>query len=116
MTGGRSHFGTGTEDYYGYGWTDPTLFSRPYHAQTRADGPVNFGHTSLNRLHVLDAIPFQRRLRFDMEVSHWDIREPFDMAMGTVPFFYARPGATHNVPMPDAASVQIPALPATPPL
>ena len=48
-----STFGTGTEDDYGFGYGSCTRFWRPYHAQTRVDGPGNGGHVSMNRLYVL---------------------------------------------------------------
>ena len=53
-----SWFGTGSEDYYGYAWSDPKPFQHAYHNQTRCDGPGNRGRTSVNRFHILDAIPF----------------------------------------------------------
>ena len=65
-----SWFGTGTEDYFGYAWCDPTPFTAPFHAQVRCDGPLNFGFTQLHRTHVLDSVPFQRSLRFDLERWH----------------------------------------------
>jgi hypothetical protein len=37
-----STFGTGSEDYFGYAWGNPTLFARPYHAQTMTQN--NKGH------------------------------------------------------------------------
>ncbi|MEM9196021.1 MAG: glycoside hydrolase family 172 protein, partial [Myxococcota bacterium] len=99
-----SFFGTGTEDYYGYAWVDPTLFSRPYHAQSRVDGPDNYGHTSLLRLHVLDPIPFRERLRFDMEVWHWGtVQLEFD----NVNYWYAPSTTTHNLPMPTDFSLPV---------
>lgn len=66
-----STFGTGTEDYYGYAWSSPELFQRPYHAQTRADGPGNKGNVSVNRWQIFDAIPYTKRLKFDLEMWHW---------------------------------------------
>lgn len=85
-----SHFGTGSEDYYGYAWCCPTPFSHAYHAQPRCDGPGNYGHTSVNRWHILDRIPFARDFRFDMELWHWwDGRVP---AMSVATYWYAKPG------------------------
>jgi len=66
-----STFGTGTEDYYGYAWGSPAKFTRPYHAQPRCDGPGSFGHTSVARYHLIDAIPFARSIRFFIELWHW---------------------------------------------
>lgn len=86
-----SHFGTGTEDYYGYAWCFPALFSHAYHNQTRCDGPGNYGRTSVNRWHVLDRIPFTRSFRFDMELWHW---KSCRANLGVIAYWYARPGAT----------------------
>jgi hypothetical protein len=48
-----STFGTGSEDYFGYAWCNPTLFENAYHDQTRNDGNVN-------RWHIPDNVPFQQ--------------------------------------------------------
>lgn len=116
-----SHFGTGTEDYYGYAWCSPKPFSHPLHAQPRCDGHEhgnNWGHTSLARLRALDAIPFDESLRFDMEVWHWKAcRVAYDAAT----FFYALPGAAVLSPADDpralaaAAATPIPQPPPLPP-
>lgn len=66
-----STFGTGTEDYFGYAWCDPTPFARPYHGQPRADGPANFGHVSNFRWQTFDDIPFKKHLKFAIEAWHW---------------------------------------------
>ena len=66
-----SHFGTGTEDYYGYAWGTPDFFEAPFHFQPRAEGPHSAGHVTNGRLRSLDAVPFTRDFRFDMEVWHW---------------------------------------------
>ncbi|HOY58162.1 MAG TPA: DUF2961 domain-containing protein [Verrucomicrobiota bacterium] len=87
-----SHFGTGTEDYYGYAWCWPGLFTHAYHAQPRCDGPNNYGRTSVNRFHILDRIPFTRDFKFDMELWHWN--ETCKVNMAVVAYWYARPGAT----------------------
>jgi hypothetical protein len=85
-------FGTGTEDYYGYAWSTPERFTRPLHAQTRADGPGFSGRFSMNRFHVLDAVPFTTAFRFDMELWHWSDTSVTWEAMA---YFYARPGASY---------------------
>jgi len=51
-----STFGTGSEDYFGYAWCNPTLFENGYHNQTISMG--NRGHVSVNRWHVCDDVPF----------------------------------------------------------
>ncbi len=87
-----SHFGTGTEDYYGYAWCWPVTFTHAYHAQPRVDGPGNYGRTSVNRFHVLDRIPFAKDFKFDMELWHWN--QSCKVNMAVVAYWYARPGAT----------------------
>jgi hypothetical protein len=52
-----STFGTGSEDYFGYAWGNPSLFQRPYHAQTMTQN--NSGHQGLLRWHIVDNDPFQ---------------------------------------------------------
>ncbi len=101
-----SHFGTGTEDYYGYAWCNPALFTHAYHSQSRCDGPGNYGRTSVNRFHILDRIPFTRDLRFDMELWHWHERCKVNMAVTA--YWYARPGASDQFPpvTPEAAVVR----------
>lgn len=90
-----SHFGTGTEDYYGYAWCSPQLFQHPFHAQPRCDGngKNNWGHTSVTRVRALDGIPFEKSLKFDMEVWHW---KACDVAYAATMYWYARPGSTSN--------------------
>jgi len=60
-----STFGTGSEDYFGYAWCDPTLFQRAYHNQTISMG--NRGHISVNRWHVGDNIPFNKSFEAAIE-------------------------------------------------
>jgi hypothetical protein len=104
-----SWFGTGTEDYYGYAWSDPKPFQHAYHNQTRCDLQTR-GHTSVNRFHVLDAIPFEKSFRFDMEAWHWTPNA--DVTYAATSYWYARPGATDDFKEPDAKVLQtIPALP-----
>ena len=88
-----SSFGTGTEDYYGYGWCCPVPFNHPLHSQTLCDGRAartNWGRTIVCRLRGLDGIPFQKSLKMDMEVWHWA-----DCTMSYAPtaFWYGMPGA-----------------------
>ncbi len=87
-----SHFGTGTEDYYGYAWCWPGLFTHAYHAQPRCDGPGNYGRTSVNRFHIIDRIPFTKSFKFDMELWHWN--DKCNVNMAVVAYWYAQPGAT----------------------
>jgi hypothetical protein len=86
-----STFGTGTEDYFGYAWCDPTPYARPYHAQPRCDGPGNRGHTNIVRWQTFDPIPFRTGLDFFIELWHWaDVQVDYDR----VAYWYSRPGGS----------------------
>ena len=81
-----SHFGTGTEDYYGYAWCRPERISNhPYIAQPSGDGNFHPGYTVNIRYRGLDAIPFNTSLRCDMEVWHW-VKSELDFS--PVTFWY----------------------------
>jgi hypothetical protein len=95
-----SQLGTGTEDYYGFAWGMADVFSSPFVAMPQREALDRqdwSGHTTTSRTRVLDAIPFQSSLQFDMEAWHWPEWEHIEYAAAT--FWYARPGATHNRPM-----------------
>ena len=104
-----SHFGTGTEDYYGYAWCWPEPFTHAYHAQPRCDGPGNYGRTSVNRFHILDRIPFTRDFKFDMELWHWN--QACKVNMAVTAYWYARPGATDTFPPVRAGDAVVRPLP-----
>ncbi len=89
-----SHIGTGTEDYYGYAWCKPNFFESAFHAQPSGDGNLVPGFTVNCRYRALDAIPFEKSIKFDMELWHW-ARTKMSYAPTTV--WYARPGATWDV-------------------
>ncbi|MCY2961099.1 MAG: DUF2961 domain-containing protein [Planctomycetota bacterium] len=104
-----SHWGTGTEDAYGYAWCDPTPFQAPLHGQTRCDGPGNFGRTDVYRFRVLDAVPFERELDYALENWHW-ADTTIERAACVV--YYARPGAKDDAPpVPRDPSTLLPKLP-----
>src|SRR5262245_49851616 len=110
-----SHFGTGTEDYYGYAWCCNVPFQRPFHAQSRCDGEKtnnNWGVSTVTRVRSLDAVPFTTSLKFDMEVWHW---KECDVGYAATTFWYARPGAAANrKPDPEQAKrgeIKTPPLP-----
>jgi len=91
-----SHFGTGTEDYYGYAWSNPETFAGPFNAQPRSDGEALgncWGRATVTRTRSLDAIPFTRSLIMDMEVWHW---KECDVEYAATAYFYARPGVRTN--------------------
>ncbi|MBM4061926.1 MAG: DUF2961 domain-containing protein [Planctomycetes bacterium] len=108
-----STFGTGTEDYFGYAWCDPHPFQSAFHAQTQCDGPGNYGFTAVHRTQVLDAVPFQKTFRFDLEVWHWVANLKLDYA--TVAYWYGAAGARSGLPpVPPAAERTLDRLPPPP--
>lgn len=86
-----STFGTGTEDYFGYGWSSPTLFMNPYHYQSRCDGPGTKGHSCIGRWQIVDRMPFTKSFKFDMELWHW---VDCQMLYGRTAYWYAVPGGS----------------------
>ncbi|MCG3130782.1 MAG: hypothetical protein FLDDKLPJ_01555 [Phycisphaerae bacterium] len=104
-----SHFGTGTEDYFGYAWCCNVPFQHAYHNQPRCDGPYNYGHTTVNRWHILDKIPFEKSFRFDMELWHWNKETDVDLAVTA--YWYAKPGATDGFPPLDPADLVVREIP-----
>jgi hypothetical protein len=91
------------------------VFVQPFHAQVRCDGngKNNWGHTTVTRTRSLDAIPFTKSFKFDMEIWHW---KECDEAYGATTYWYAMPGATSNrAPSPELAAKPIPQPPPLPP-
>ena len=72
-----STFGTGSEDYFGYAWGDPTLFSKAFHSQTINTGNNNSGHISVNRFQIADNIPFQKSFEGAIEKYESNRRQTF---------------------------------------
>lgn len=93
-----STFGTGTEDYFGYAWSSNEIFTHAYHNQPRADGPDNFGRIINSRFHFLDNIPFQKRIRFDLEIWHW-VGDAWP-AYSAVAYWYSQSNADAFAPIP----------------
>ena len=91
-----STIGTGTEDYYGYAWSRPEVFTdHPFIAQPIGDGAQQTGYVCNRRYRVLDAIPFRESLVFDMELFHWaDTRIDY----APVSFWYLKPGGRSLIP------------------
>ena len=110
-----SHFGTGTEDYYGWaGGENPgkdDVFSHPFlsNIEVGSASATRQGAKGFNictRVRSLDAIPFNNRLVFDMEASPGtQIRNAWNfLNYSSVVFWYALPGAVSNrMPEPAAA-------------
>ena len=84
-----STFGTGSEDYFGYAWCNPTLFENAYHNQTISMN--NKGHVSVNRWHIADNIPFQTSFEGDIEKYYPNTRPT--LYASTV-YWYLAPGGT----------------------
>ena len=89
-----SHFGTGTEDYYGYAWCMNASFEHPFIAQPEGTGNIGIGYTQNIRFRSLDAIPFKERLQFDMEIWHWTKTL---MNLAPVTFWYLRPDGSCEI-------------------
>ncbi len=87
-----SHFGTGTEDYYGYAWARPEEFSHPLIAQPSGKGNFHPGMTVNVRHRWLDVIPFNTSLKVDLECLHW-VATPMDVAL--TGFYYGLPGISN---------------------
>lgn len=110
-----THFGTGSEDYYGWaGGEAPTKddrFSTPFLANIEVGSAIRSragvrGFNVLTRIRFLDAIPFNQRLVFDMEASPGTgARNPWDFnGYSVVTCWYGIPGAKDNrPPLPEAA-------------
>ncbi len=105
-----SHFGTGTEDYYGWaGGIVPTPkdeFSKPFLGNIIVGENNSEGYNVCTRTRVLDAIPFGRKIKFDMEASCGSHRTKwFMLQYAQMTFWYAIPGVKHNrLPMPEMAA------------
>ncbi|MBN1123899.1 MAG: DUF2961 domain-containing protein [Sedimentisphaerales bacterium] len=82
-----STFGTGSEDYFGYAWCNPGLFSNCYHNQTISMG--NKGHVSVNRWHIGDNIPFQISFEGSIEKYYSNDRPTL---YACTAYFYLAPG------------------------
>jgi hypothetical protein len=73
------------------------------------DEPLSQGNNVYTRTRTLDAIPFDRSLQFDFEISTWKDSH-VDYAATT--YWYAAPGATSNrATQPKEARRPVPALP-----
>ncbi|SIR11090.1 glycoside hydrolase family 172 protein [Maribacter ulvicola] len=109
-----SHFGTGTEDYYGWaGGKVPTPadeFSKPFLGNIIV-GEKSKGYNVCTRTRVLDAIPFKERIQFDVESSCGRRSKSHFLQYSQTTFWYAVPGAKHNKPpLPEYASLKLPTV------
>ncbi len=100
-----THFGTGSEDYYGYAWCLGAPFSTPFVMQPDGSGNETIGFTINARYRLLDGIPFNKKIHFDMELQHWT-----ESRLNYAPtvYWYARPGVKSNIaPAPGAAKYPV---------
>jgi hypothetical protein len=109
-----SHFGTGTEDYYGWaGGVVPTpadQFSKPFLGNIIV-GDKSKGYNVCTRTRVLDAIPFRENIRFDIESSCGKRSKSHFLQYAQTTFWYALPGVEHNKPpLPEWAAARLPAI------
>jgi hypothetical protein len=82
-----STIGTGSEDYFGYAWCNPTLFQNAYHNQTISMN--NKGHICVNRWHIADHIPFQRS--FEAAIEKY-FPNPRPTLYASTVYWYLAPG------------------------
>lgn len=107
-----SLFGTGTEDYYGWaGGVVPNPedeFYTPFLSNVRVAAPNSMGYNTCTRTRVLDAIPFNRQLDFNIESSGSNRTSWFHLQYAVNTYWYAKLGASCNrKPLPEMASRKI---------
>ena len=90
-----SHFGTGTEDYYGYAWgRDEVWIDHPFVAQPIGEGCyAHIGLAQNTRVRDLDAIPFTREIVFDMELFDWAVTY---LDYAPITYWYLIPGGVKS--------------------
>ncbi|MBD3241408.1 MAG: DUF2961 domain-containing protein [Chitinivibrionales bacterium] len=88
-----STFGTGTEDYFGYAWALPWVFSRPYVVQSINED--NAGHISNARWHISDSYPFQQSFEGAIEKFYGN---DFPTIYAATAYWYSEPSADDPYP------------------
>ncbi|GMV24801.1 MAG: hypothetical protein AMXMBFR58_08320 [Phycisphaerae bacterium] len=105
-----SIFGTGSEDYFNYAWSESDIFQYPYFAQPICTGPDTRGYITNTRWHISDAIPFESSIDFAMELfAHTPTPH---LSYARMSYWYGRPGSTESAPGVNTADLRVPALPA----
>lgn len=121
-----SVFGTGTEDYFGYAWCVQYFkFTAAYHGvslptrewlvvpqalplpwiwEAVSNATSRAGIVSQYRWQILDAIPFEQGIKFDMEIYH---HRDTSIDVNATAFWYAAPGAGDDAAAPDLAARQV---------
>jgi|GEM_PF-356834 len=117
-----SYLGTGMEDYYGFAWGLANEFNSPFISMPARDarGKDNWsGYNTVERMRLLDNIPFDHSLKVDMEA--W-ITQP-GVSFSVTCFWYGKEGAVANWQpdttaitrkLPDFAGMHLQKLPGTP--
>ena len=68
-----SWFGTGTEDFFGYAWCDPTVFTAPYHGQSYTRGGTQLcGNRVVTRIFLADSVGFEKSFEGCLEKYYSD--------------------------------------------
>jgi hypothetical protein len=107
-----SSIGTGTEDYYGYAWCRPELFSHPFIAQPTGSGNFHPGLTINMRYRDLDAIPFESSISSNIELWHW---LPAIINYALTSYWYVMPPYEINIKAdPEAVKIPVPIDPEKP--
>jgi hypothetical protein len=105
------HFGTGTEDYFGYAFGGAAgPFQHPYHALTRVGANRGHGRISVNRWRVVDSVTFEASLRVDIEQLFPAI-DSKAVVWDATSYWYATPGATSNLSDLGPDDLTLPAVP-----
>jgi hypothetical protein len=103
-----SIFGTGSEDYFNYAWSESDIFQYPYFSQPICTGPETRGYITNNRWHILDGIPFDKSIAFYMELfSHAPTPH---LSYCRTAYWYARPGAFDDGDAIDDSDLKVPPL------
>ncbi|MBI5010509.1 MAG: DUF2961 domain-containing protein, partial [Bacteroidia bacterium] len=99
-----SSIGTGTEDYYGYAWCRPELFTHPFIAQPNGSGNFYPGLSVNMRYRSLDAIPSRSSISANIELWHWRAAV---INYGLTSYYYVRTPFDINI-KPDREEAQRP--------
>ena len=67
-----SHFGCGTEDYYNTTYAPIHVYHFPFGGAPREDDEASRGYNTFVRVRGLDAILFNKSLKFEFELISWD--------------------------------------------
>ncbi len=66
-----SFMGTGTEDYYNCSWAPVVPFDTSFGGAPTAEEASSHGKNAFYRMRNLDVIPFNKQLKFDIEMLSW---------------------------------------------